>query len=64
MKSKNQHRRVNSHDSTDHILESPAIEAIAAAENEGWPIARASSEDLTVAHELLRAELAPAVLRR
>lgn len=64
MKREKQHRRVSQHGPFDHPHESSAIRAIAVAENEGWPVANASTEESMAAYQSLRAELALAVLRR
>lgn len=64
MKREKQHRRVSQHRPFDHPHESSATRAIAVAENEGWPVANASTEESMAAYQSLRAELALAVLRR
>jgi len=45
MKSEKQHRRVSQHGPFDHTHESSVTRAIAVAENEGWPVAKASTEE-------------------
>lgn len=64
MKREKQHRRVSQHGPFDYPHESSATRAIAVAENEGWPVANASTEESMAAYQSLRAELALAVLRR
>ena len=64
MKREKQHRRVSQHGPFDHPHESSATRAIAVAENEGWPVANASTEESMAAYQSLRAELALAVLCR
>lgn len=64
MKREKQHRRVSQHGPFDHTHESSVTRAIAVAENEGWPVAKASTEESIAAYHSLRAELALAVLRR
>lgn len=64
MKREKQHRRVSQHGPFDHPHESSATRAIAVAENEGWPVANASTEESMAAYQSLRAELALAILRR